>query len=189
MSHIIRALQVAKGEKPQPTPADGTDPAPGALPAPRTTNSLQLGARLADTKSELAPFAPARPSDEARSASRVLWIAAVALLLVASGAGWWWSNRPRTPPAPPAAKAAPKPQAIVTPTAPEVASPQPSPELAERVRKLPVSAAVRGGQRVLIGGKVFVPGDSVAEGLVLHEVFPDLLVFRDAAGNYYQRRL
>ena len=52
-----------------------------------------------------------------------------------------------------------------------------------------MNAAVVGGKRVLIAKKVYAPGDTVAECLVLHEVFADLIVFRDAAGNFYQRQL
>lgn len=42
--------------------------------------------------------------------------------------------------------------------------------------------------RVIVAGKVYVPGEAVAEGLVLQEIHPGLIVFRDHAGALYTRR-
>ncbi len=73
--------------------------------------------------------------------------------------------------------------------APAVAPPEPSPALAEKVRTLPLGAAMTApNPRVLIGGRLFVPGDKIAEGLVLQEVLPGLLVFHDKNGAVYTRR-
>jgi len=79
--------------------------------------------------------------------------------------------------------------AAVPATGNEPAAPVPSAALNEKVQALTISAAVAGeSQRVIVAGKVFYPGDKVAEGLVLQEVYPGLIVFRDEAGALYTRR-
>jgi hypothetical protein len=58
------------------------------------------------------------------------------------------------------------------------------------MRRLPITAAAGGGsQRLSVAGKVFEPGDAVIEGLILQSIENAEIVFRDADGNLYTRRL
>ncbi len=86
------------------------------------------------------------------------------------------------------ATAAPPPLPAIA-DAPAIAPPGASPALAEKVRTVALGAAMTGSNsRVLISGRLFVPGETVADGLILQEVLPGLLVFRDTNGAIYTRR-
>jgi len=89
---------------------------------------------------------------------------------------------PATPSAPAKPKAEP---AVLDPV-----GRTPSPALKEKVRLLPITAAAGGGsQRLSVAGKVYEPGDTVVEGLVLQAIENEEIVFRDLEGNLYTRRL
>ncbi len=65
-----------------------------------------------------------------------------------------------------------------------------SPVIAEKVRKLPITAAAGGAsQRLSMGGKIYEPGDMVAEGIILQAIETEEIVFRDLEGNIYSRKL
>lgn len=62
--------------------------------------------------------------------------------------------------------------------------------LVDKVRLLPITAAAGGSsQRLSVGGKVFEPGETVVEGLILQSIETEEIVFRDPEGNLYTRRL
>lgn len=151
---------------------------------------------------------PAAPTATTSARRRWVWPAVGAVVVLAGSAAAWFYFRP-LPPQPVAAP--PRPAAVKTPKAatlpkkepappapvvaappaeiPAAAGPEPSPALAEKVRLLPLGAAMAGeNARVLIGGKRFSPGDTVADGLVLDRVLPGLIVFKDANGALYTRR-
>jgi hypothetical protein len=66
----------------------------------------------------------------------------------------------------------------------------PSEALAEKVRILPITGAAGGAsQRLSVNGKIYEPGETVSEGLILQSIETEEIVFRDAEGNLYTRRL
>ena len=67
---------------------------------------------------------------------------------------------------------------------------KPSPILADIVRTLPITGAAAGGsQRLSVRGKIFEPGDTITEGLILQSIENSEIIFRDTEGNLYKRRL
>ena len=95
------------------------------------------------------------------------------------------------PQTPPPLAAAPTTAATVTdaPATPEAPRAEPTPELQNVVMRLAMTAAMSGdNQRIVVAKHVYLLGDTVAEGLVLHEVQRGVVVFRDEAGAFYRRR-
>lgn len=151
----------------------------------------------------IAPVDPTPAPTTAPKSSIV--IAVVSVIVVIAGVLAWMllkrDNTFSTPPAAatdtPSAAAAPAAGAKPGPTQP-AAIPAGSAEplspaslaLAEKVRLLPITgAAGSGSQRLSVSGKVYEPGDTVVEGLILQSIEAEEIVFRDAAGNLYTRRL
>ncbi|MCX6950589.1 MAG: hypothetical protein NTV51_00130, partial [Verrucomicrobia bacterium] len=122
----------------------------------------------------------------------ILAVVGVSAWLLLKSDGTFIKPAPAAP-----ATAAAAPAGPVTPAKPKadpaMAVPEgktPSPEFKEKVRLLPITAAAGGGsQRLSVGGKVYEPGDTVVEGLVLQAIENEEIVFRDAEGNLYTRRL
>lgn len=55
--------------------------------------------------------------------------------------------------------------------------------------KLPITARRPGAEsRIVIGKKIYEPGDTVIEGAILEAVYPDRIVFRDAQNRLLERR-
>jgi hypothetical protein len=116
--------------------------------------------------------------------------AGLVFLAAILGAAAWYlrrSSAPVVPTLPTQASAA-----IPLPAPSVVAEPlraKPSPILADIVRTLPITGAAAGGsQRLSVRGKIFEPGDLVAEGLILQSIENSEIVFRDTEGNLYKRR-
>jgi hypothetical protein len=138
-------------------------------------------------KSQPPPAAPPKPW--------VLLTVVVVILAIAGVSGWLllkndtaFANFVRRKPVAPAPAAPPVQLAPVE--APPAVVDNRSPELMEKVRLLPITAAAGGGsQRLSVGGKVYEPGNTVVEGLILQSIESEEIVFRDAAGNLYTRRL
>ena len=173
MSHIAKALETAKRNPPPPEAQpslDGIDlsalpPAPG----PPTRGPFSpTGRQVA------AGAAPASRRKRGLLVTSLAFATGLAAL-----SAWWFFPRPAIAPVviPPAA-----PPASAAPSVP------PSPELTEKVATFAIEFLPGDPPRVLIGGQTCQAGDAVGDRLVLHEVHPDLVVFRDAAGNYYTRR-
>lgn len=125
---------------------------------------------------------------------------ALAVAVIAGVAWFLFRPKPPAPVAPPAPKpvvVAPAPKPAPAPEAPPVAAvvAEPvvesvfTPEMQERLTKLVVSARRTGAeQRIVVGGKVYLPGDAVFDGVFLEAVFPDKIVFRDEAKHRFERR-
>ncbi len=190
MSQIAAALARSKGKKVDPVP-----PADSVVPAIHTS-----------TPPMPPPAAPAEPAKPRFSPRDIACASAagIAVLVVL-----FLLFRPAPKPAPPAPKppvavAAPAAAAPVAPLAapapapvpkadapPAEAAPAPgfSPDLEAQLKALVISARRTGGDpRIVVGGKVFAPGDEVVPGVVLDSVHADKVVFRDAAKNKFERR-
>ena len=146
---------------------------------------------FASPATETAPAAPA-PAP-ARPWKKRLGYLAAALVVAAAGVSGWMLRPRQTPsalrPQSTAASAGAPAVAAGTPAVPATAGSEPPSELVERVRQLALGAVVTGeNPRVIIAGKRYAPGDEVAQGLVLQEVLPGLLVFRDHDGHVCTRR-
>ena len=195
MSQIAAALARSKGKKVEPVAAETSVVPPISVSAPPLP-----------TKAVAAPKPKASPKLIAIVAGSVL---AVGLAV------WFVLSAAPTPPVikkaatavtPPAARpvppvatvapavvpvaAPPAPVPVVPATAAPVVDPGPmAPELVEQLKKLVISARRAGTDpRIVIGRTVYIPGDTVIEGVVLESVAPDRLVFRDAEHRRYERR-
>lgn len=149
-----------------------------------------------------APIAPTLAPTTAPKSSIVIAVVSV-IVVIAGVLAWMLLKKDNTFSAPPAAAAdavsaaapasAAKPTAAQPATIPTATAEPLSPAslaLAEKVRLLPITGAAGGGsQRLSVSGKVYEPGDTVVEGLILQSIEAEEIVFRDAAGNLYTRRL
>jgi hypothetical protein len=62
-------------------------------------------------------------------------------------------------------------------------------DFSDAVAKLPITASRQGARpAVMIGGKLYRPGELVNDDLTVQSVEPDRVLFRDAAGRIYERR-
>ncbi len=151
----------------------------------------------------LAPVATAPAPTTAPKSSIVIAVVSV-IVVIAAVLAWMLLKKDNTfsapaaaatdtPSAPGAAAVGAKPAAArpaAIPTAPAESVSPASLALAEKVRLLPITGAAGGGsQRLSVSGKVYEPGDTVAEGLILQSIEAEEIVFRDTAGNLYTRRL
>lgn len=147
---------------------------------------------------------PARPVEAApaKKSTRLYVLAgagALALLVIA-----WLVLRPEPtpPPAPAVASSAPakpvvaapvpkpaaKPAALPTEKSVAAAGPM-APEIEDQLRKLNITARRTGkGARIVVGGKVFEPGDTVIPGVLLDSVQADRVIFRNADNQRFERR-
>jgi hypothetical protein len=192
VSHIAAALAKSKGKNVTPPKPEGLHDVPTLKVGPPPHPVLQKPAAAAvkpaaaQTAAALAPAASAPPPRK-----RVGLFPGVAVLLVVAVAGVWFLTQTATPAPSIPAPTAPATQTPATPPAP--AAPEragPSDVLTEKMRRLPITAAAGGGsQRLSVAGKVFEPGDAVIEGLILQSIENAEIVFRDADGNLYTRRL
>jgi hypothetical protein len=192
VSHIAAALAKSKGKNVTPPKPEGLHDVPTLKVGPPPNPFLQKPAAAAvkpaaaQTAAALAPAASAPPPRK-----RVGLFPGVAVLLVVAVAGVWFLTQTATPAPSIPAPTAPATQTPATPPAP--AAPEragPSDVLTEKMRRLPITAAAGGGsQRLSVAGKVFEPGDAVIEGLILQSIENAEIVFRDADGNLYTRRL
>lgn len=148
---------------------------------------------------------PARPTDAApakKSARPFIFAGAGLVALLVIG---WLVFRPEAPPPTPARPAAPptaaKPPAptAAAPVAKPVALPAEksaaptvahmAPEIEDQLRKLTITARRTGkGARIVVGGNVFEPGDTVIPGVLLDAVHADRVVFRNAQNQRFERR-
>lgn len=188
MSQIAAALARKKGKKVDPVPSQES-----VVPAIHSS----------------VPPMPARPADAAppkKSARRFIFAGAglVALLVI----GWLVFSPAAPPPAParpvaPAAPAKSQTPAASTPVAKPAATPvalpaeksaaptvaHMAPEIEDQLRKLTITARRTGkGARIVVGGKVFEPGDTVIPGVLLDAVHADRVVFRNAENQRFERR-
>ncbi len=143
---------------------------------------------------------PARPAEAApakKSARLYVLVGggALALFVIA-----WFFLRPEPPPpAPPPAPAKPvvtspvpkpatKPAALPAEKSADAAGPM-APEIEDQLRKLNITARRPGkGARIVVGGKVFEPGDTVIPGVLLDSVQADRVIFRNAENQRFERR-
>lgn len=147
---------------------------------------------------------PARPAETAppkKSVRTYILAGAGALVLLVIG---WLVLRPEPalPPAPTVAASAPakpvaaapvpkpvaKPAALPAEKSADAAGPM-APELEDQLRKLTITARRTGkGARIVVGGKVFEPGDTVIPGVLLDSVQADRVIFRNAENQRFERR-
>jgi hypothetical protein len=190
VSHIAAALAKSKGKKvPLPPPESLNDlpalrltPPPNPfLPKPGTADATPTPAQAAAT------VVPAQ--QPARKRTRL--IVAALVTTAALGLTAWFLLKSDLPPPPAPTKATPAaPLAKSLSVKGEATVNSHSPVLSDRVRTMPITAAAGGGsQRLSVAGKIYEPGETVAEGLVLQSIENDQIVFRDAEGNLYTRRL
>jgi predicted component of type VI protein secretion system len=201
VSHIAAALAKSKGKTvAAPTENIGGGPniriGPAASPILKPINpTVNRPQPVTPVPYAPAPYTPA-PAAAEPAAPRRTMLVVVVLTLAGLGAGGWWLNNnrhvvteffptqvPAPAPSPAPAKKAPKVQS-------QPVSHGPSEALAAKVRALGITAAAGGGsQRLSVGRKVYEPGDTVVEGLILQSIENDEIIFRDAEGNLYTRRL
>lgn len=174
MSYIAAALARARGES-APPGKDGT-----TLPPLPEEDAASFSLR---------PYAGATKPKNTFPWHLTL-IGLGVLSAAAAGVRWWEKSGASTAEAPhPASHRTLATVAAPAPDPDATATPEPTAAMTETVRTLAVSAALAGpSQRVVVAGKVYLPGDTVAAGLVLQEVHPGLIVFHDAAGAVYTRR-
>lgn len=188
MSQIAAALARSKGKKVDPVP-----PAESVVPAIHTSTPPM--------PPPAAPAAPAKrkftPRDIAGAGAAGIAVLVVLFLILRPSA----SPEPSKPKSKATPVAAPTPAAPPVPAAPLPAVPAPAPapadlaetgfpaELESQLKALVISARRTGSEpRVVVGGKVFAPGDEVVPGAFLDSVQADKVVFRDAAKNKFERR-
>ncbi len=188
VSQIAAALARKKGKKVDPVPSQES-----VVPAIHSS----------------VPPMPARPADAAppkKSARLFIFAGAGLVALLVIG---WLVFSPAPPPPTPARPAAPataaKPPApaasapVAKPAATPVALPAEksaaptvahmAPEIEDQLRKLTITARRTGkGARIVVGGKVFEPGDTVIPGVLLDAVHADRVVFRNAENQRFERR-
>ena len=191
MSHIAAALAKSKGRDVKVPPGSGIDDVPLARVGPVANPFLDR-----NTAPPPSPVATQTPRPRRVWPVRAIVITVVAVFIVVLGFYLWTLLRkdnlfsellPRPKPTPVAApaKIAPLPPTVSSPL-----PPSPSELIKEKVRNLSISSAAGGSvQRLIIGGKVYQPGDVVTEGLILQAIESEEIVFRDTAGKIYPRRL
>lgn len=204
MSHIAAALAKSKGKNVTPPKPEGLHDVPmlkvGPPPNPflKKTGSVPVKPAAPKTATAVSPTGVTGPAGATVAAAsapparkRALLFTGMAVLLVVVGAGAWFFLQPETPA--PSAPVPPTSTARPTVAPPPAVAPErngPSDALTEKMRRLPITAAAGGGsQRLSVAGKVYEPGDTVIEGLVLQSIENEEIVFRDAEGNLYTRRL
>jgi hypothetical protein len=213
VSHIAAALAKSKGKDVPPaasassSPPDGTKTVPSLRIGPSSKPVLSPAPPKLTPLPIVKPIAPAAslpptaslpspsPAPTTTPKSSVLIAVVTVIVVIAAVLGWMLLKKDRTFAAPPTAAAvaasapASPPNAAAKPSAAEPLFPA-SLALAEKVRLLPITGAAGGGsQRLSVSGKVYEPGDTVVEGLILQSIEAEEIVFRDGAGNLYTRRL
>ncbi|MEY2878398.1 MAG: hypothetical protein RLZZ15_778 [Verrucomicrobiota bacterium] len=194
MSQIAAALARSKGKKVEPVAPETSVVPPINLSAP----PMPKPAAPAAPKQKLTPKLIAIIGGSVVAVALIAWLAWPAPPPPPKPAAKPAPAAPVPAPAPAAKKApvaAPAPVAVtaaVTPPAPAVPAFADGPmafELTEQLKKLPISARRAGTDpRIVVGGKVYIPGDAVLEGVFLDAVLPDRVVFRDADGHRYEKR-
>ena len=204
MSHIAAALAKSKGLNVTPSKPEGLHDVPtlkvGPPPNPflKKPGAAPVKPAAAQTAAAFAPTGGTAPTGATVAAAsapparkRVRLFTGVAVLLVVAVAGAWFLSPPARPASGTPAPTAPASRPPATPAA--AAAPEragPSEVLTDKMRRLPITAAAGGGsQRLSVAGKVYEPGDAVTEGLILQSIENEEIVFRDADGNLYTRRL
>lgn len=191
MSHIATALAKSQGRDVKPPPGANIDDVPLARVGPvanpflHTVNTKQVQPVVhSATEAQPAP----------RSAIRVVLLALGVSLVAALGLAAWMMRVGDNPLANFFTGAQSTPSAAVVPStkrttpATQTQLNDPSAILQEKVRGLVITSAAGGAiQRVTIGGKVFQPGETVVDGLVLQSIENDAVIFRDSAGHLYPR--
>jgi hypothetical protein len=214
VSHIAAALAKSKGKQ-VATPPSGTPTAPAVVAPPAATARPALQAAVVAAAAAAAPpvVATAPPKKKLPAWTRNgIFVGA----LVIAGLGRWWFYRAveSPPPAPVASQPAPPPNPTTAPktggaapvpvasgvgpvsTSPiaptEVANPPSEPQsgdFTDAVAKLPITASRQGARpAVMIGGKLYRPGEAVTDDLTVQSVEPDRVLFHDAVGRIYERR-
>lgn len=199
MSHIAAALAKSKGKNVPPPSPEGLKDLPALRIGPPASPIIRApGQTLPPFQPKPAPVVAAPPPPAAAvagpaSPKRGVLIAVVSVVLLVAGASAWLLFKPASASALFASPPAPVPAATPVKVAPAAIAPVrkgPSAELTEKIRVLPITAAAGGGsQRLSVSGKVYEPGDTVVEGLVLQSIETEEIVFRDTEGNLYTRRL
>jgi hypothetical protein len=87
---------------------------------------------------------------------------------------------------------APAVKPVVGTTAPAAVNPPPAVDpgdLSDAVAHLPITASRQGAKpTVMIGGKLYRPGEQVTDQLTVQSVEPGRVLFQDTAGRVYERR-
>jgi hypothetical protein len=195
VSHIATALAKSKGKDVRPAAGSVTsvptlrvEPV-GDSPILNTAGTAPAPARRSATVAPGATPAPAVGPPKKRK--KLIVVAGLVIVVVGGLAAWLLlgGENPLANSVPPP----PPPSVSRTKVAPVAINPErkgPSDALAAKVRLLAITAAAGGSsQRLSIGGKVYEPGETVTEGLILQSIENDEIVFRDADGNLYTRRL
>jgi hypothetical protein len=183
VSQIAAALARKKGKKVDPVPSQES-----VVPAIHAS----------------VPPMPARPAEAAPAKKNVRTYVlagggALALLVTA-----WLVLRPEPtpPPAPAVAASAPAQPAVAAPVPKPAAKPTAlpaeksadaagpmAPVIEDQLSKLNITARRPGkGARIVVGGKVFEPGDTVIPGVLLDSVQADRVIFRNAENQRFERR-
>ncbi len=194
MSHIATALAKSKGKDVKPPPTSTLDDVPLARIGPVENPFLQtVATKKVDAKEYVAPAVAAPRTFPLK---KILLALSLVATLALGFVGWTMlgSDNPIAQflgTAPDPAIPAPHPKATTKHAAHPLLAPPPTPteKFNETVHGFVITSAAGGAiQRLTIGGKVFQPGDTVAEGLVLQAIETEEIVFRDAEGNLYTRR-
>ena len=174
MSQIAAALARSKGKKVDPVASDAS-----VIPEIHTSTPPMPTAATPVTPPKFTPKHIAIASGAAILVSVLVWFA--------------WPSPP--PPVAPKkiATVVPPPKPAEAPVATAAPANAPDlgwdPKLEEQIRKLPITARRAGsGARIVVGKKIYEPGDTVIEGAILDSVLPDRIVFRDAQNHLLDRR-
>jgi hypothetical protein len=193
VSHIATALAKSKGRNVKPPPTSTLEDVPLARVGPVENPFLQT---VATKKVDPVIYAAPPAARKFPVKKVVLGVSVVALCALAV-AGWMMlgADNPLADLFP---QLKPEPVAIHEPVKktkassakPAFASAEgPSDHMRDLVRNLKVTSVAGGSiQRLTIGGKVFQPGETIAESLVLQAIETEEIVFRDASGHLYTRR-
>lgn len=179
MSQIAAALARSKGKKVEPVPSDAS-----IIPEIHTSAPPM-------------PF-PATPAAPKKINARRIAFVSAAVALIACIVWLTWPSAPDPVASHKNIPGGNKPTAKPT-TASVRASPSSGqtaaletnwdPKLEEQIMKLPITARRPGAEsRIVIGKKIYEPGDTVIEGAILEAVYPDRIVFRDAQNRLLERR-
>ncbi len=195
VSHIATALAKSKGKDVRPAAGSVTNvPALRVGPvgdSPMLKSTGPTAVAPARGSASVAPLTTGAPAVTHRPKRKKI-IAGGWLLVVGGGIAVWLLlggvnpfAKFSTPPPPPALT-----QPKIAPVTIVPARMLPSDALAAQVRLLAITAAAGGSsQRLSVGGKVYEPGETVVDGLILQSIENAEIVFRDADGNLYTRRL